>query len=66
MRGLAQTSVFFSWEQISPAVKEHSSHSDESTSGLFNQEVALDWSCENTATVNFASQENNEKFYELL
>lgn len=65
MRGLAQTSVRFPWES-SPAVKERSSQSDESTSGLFNQEVALDWSCENTAPVNFASQENSEKFYELL
>lgn len=36
-----------------PAVQEHSLQSDESTSGLFNQEVALDWSFENTATVNF-------------
>lgn len=36
-----------------PAVTERSLQSDESSSGLFNREVALDWSFENTATVNF-------------
>lgn len=35
-----------------PAVKEHASQTDDSTSGLFNQEVALDPSFENTAAGN--------------
>lgn len=36
-----------------PVVKERPFQSKEPTSGLFNQEVTLDWSFENTAAVNF-------------
>ena len=36
-----------------PVVKERPFQSKEPTSGLFNREVTLDWSFENTAAVNF-------------